>query len=89
MTSRSHKIPAEFQNVCPVADSCTHLCSGTLPGLLRKTSHRDRVGISKAYWGPQIKVGAPQPALSADLDAYTNAESLRFSFDREKNKILT
>ena len=44
-------------------------------------------GISKAYWGPQIKVGAPQPALNTDLDAYTNVESLRFSFDQEKNKI--
>jgi hypothetical protein len=44
-------------------------------------------GISKAYWGPQIKVGPVQPALSADLDAYTNVESLRFSFDQEKNKI--
>lgn len=44
-------------------------------------------GVSKAYWGPQIKVGAPQPALSADMDAYTNVESLRFSFDQEKNKI--
>jgi hypothetical protein len=44
-------------------------------------------GVSKAYWGPQIKVGTPQPALSADLDAYTNVESLRFSFDQEKNKI--
>ena len=43
--------------------------------------------MSKAYWGPQIKVGNPQPALSADMDAYTNVESLRFSFDQEKNKI--
>src|SRR5215472_12255899 len=44
-------------------------------------------GVSKAYWGPQIKVGAVQPALSVDMDAYTNVESLRFSFDQEKNKI--
>lgn len=44
-------------------------------------------GVSKAYWGPQIKVGTPQPALSADFDAYTNVEGLRFSFDQEKNKI--
>jgi hypothetical protein len=44
-------------------------------------------GVSKAYWGPQVKVGNPQPALSADSDAYTNVESLRFSFDQEKNKI--
>jgi hypothetical protein len=44
-------------------------------------------GMSKAYWGPQIKVGSAQRALSADLDAYTDAESMRFSFDQEKNKI--
>jgi hypothetical protein len=44
-------------------------------------------GVSKAYWGPQIKVGPVQPALSADMDAYTNVESLQFKFDQEKNKI--
>jgi hypothetical protein len=44
-------------------------------------------GVSKAYWGPQVKVGTPQPALSADMDAYSNVESMRFSFDQEKNKI--
>lgn len=44
-------------------------------------------GVSKAYWGPQIKVGPVQPALSADLDAYTNVENLHFKFDQEKNKI--
>ena len=45
------------------------------------------VGMSKAYWGPQVKVGPVQPALSSDMDAYTNVESLHFSFDQEKNKI--
>lgn len=44
-------------------------------------------GVSQAYWGPQIKVGPVQPALSVDLDAYTNVESMHFSFDQEKNKI--
>ena len=44
-------------------------------------------GMSKAYWGPQIKVGPVQPALSADMDAYTNVESLHFTFDQEKNRI--
>jgi hypothetical protein len=44
-------------------------------------------GTSKAYWGPQIKVGPVQPALSSDLDAYTNVESLHFSFNQEQNKI--
>jgi hypothetical protein len=44
-------------------------------------------GVSKAYWGPQIKVGPVQPALSSDMDAYTNVESLHFSFNQEQNKI--
>jgi hypothetical protein len=44
-------------------------------------------GVSTAYWGPQIKVGPVQPALSADMDAYTNVESMSFTFDQEKNKI--
>ncbi len=40
-------------------------------------------GQSIAYWGPQIKVGAPQPALNINMDAHTNVESLDFSFDGE------
>jgi hypothetical protein len=36
---------------------------------------------SVAYWGPRIKVGVPQPALSINMDADTNVESLSFSFD--------
>jgi hypothetical protein len=44
-------------------------------------------GMSKAYWGPQIKVGPVQPALSSDLDAYTNVESMNFKFDQQKNKL--
>lgn len=44
-------------------------------------------GVSKAYWGPQIKVGPVQPALSSDMDAYTNVESMAFKFDQQKNKV--
>jgi hypothetical protein len=40
-------------------------------------------GTSFAYWGPEIKVGAPQPALNVDMDAFTNVESLSFNFDAE------
>ncbi len=38
-------------------------------------------GSSTAYWGPQVKVGVPQPALNVNMDAHTNVESLNFSFD--------
>ena len=46
-------------------------------------------GVSKAYWGPQIKSGPVQSALNVDMDAYTNVESLRFNFDQQQNKIPT
>jgi hypothetical protein len=40
-------------------------------------------GASLAYWGPDISklFGSPQPALSINLDASTNIDSLSFSFD--------
>ena len=44
-------------------------------------------GMSFAYWGPEIRMGAPQPALNTDFDAHTNVESLSFSFDSSKAKI--
>lgn len=42
------------------------------------------VGTSKAYWGPEIRIGAPQPALSVNMDALTNVEQLNFNFDKER-----
>jgi hypothetical protein len=41
-------------------------------------------GTNIAYFGPEIKVGVPQPALNVDMDALTNVESLSFSFDPTK-----
>ena len=44
-------------------------------------------GTSKAYWGPEIRVGEPQPALTTGMDAQTNVEELSFNFDKEKKKV--
>jgi len=38
-------------------------------------------GVNIAYWGPEVKVGVPQPALSVNMDAQTNVESLNFTYD--------
>jgi hypothetical protein len=38
-------------------------------------------GASIAYWGPQVRVGPLQPALTIGMGAATNVESLSFSFD--------
>jgi hypothetical protein len=44
-------------------------------------------GANIAYWGPQIKLGVPQPALNINMDAHTNVLSLSFSFDNNLNAI--
>lgn len=43
--------------------------------------------MSKAYWGPEIRVGIPQPALSLALDGpHVNVKSLQFRFDKERKE---
>ena len=44
-------------------------------------------GTSVAYWGPEIKVGAPQPALNTNMDAHTNVESLSFNFNGDSKML--
>lgn len=36
---------------------------------------------SIAYWGPEIRIGVPQPALNLDMDAHTNVGTMSFRFD--------
>jgi hypothetical protein len=44
-------------------------------------------GVSRAYWGPELKVGAPQPALNLSLDGpHDNVNSLSFTFDKERKE---
>lgn len=37
-------------------------------------------GTSQGYFGPQVRIGVPQPALSVNMDAWTNVENLTFSY---------
>jgi hypothetical protein len=39
---------------------------------------------STAYWGPPVRTGLPQPALSVDVGPGTNVESLSFEYDAMK-----
>lgn len=38
-------------------------------------------GMNIGYWGPEIKVGVPQRALSINMDAHTNTDALSFTYD--------
>ena len=44
-------------------------------------------GTSTAYWGPEVKIGVPQPALNVNMDADTNVESLSFTFNNESTSL--
>lgn len=45
-------------------------------------------GVSTAYFGPDIRIPVPQPALNVNMDAHTNVESLSFSLDGMAKKIV-
>jgi len=40
-----------------------------------------RPGLNTAYWGPQVRVGAVQPAISIDLDAAATLDAMTFAAD--------
>ena len=43
--------------------------------------------VSRAYWGPEIRVGVPQSALSLTLDGpHANLKTLNFRFDKERKE---
>ena len=45
------------------------------------------IGASRAYWGPEIRIGIPQPAISFGLGAgLDTCSALSFAYDREKKK---
>jgi hypothetical protein len=45
-------------------------------------------GMSVAYWGPQIKVGVPQPALnSPNMDAFANSTTGSFGFNADGKRL--
>lgn len=46
-----------------------HVTPGPLPG------------ANKAYWGPDLRVGIPQPALSVDMGSRSNVETISFEND--------
>jgi hypothetical protein len=43
---------------------------------------------SIAYFGPDVRIPIPQPALNVNMDAHTNVESLSFTLDGLAKKII-
>jgi len=43
---------------------------------------------SIAYFGPDVRIPVPQPALNVNMDAHTNVESLSFGLDGTARKVV-
>lgn len=83
-------IPAPFESL-PLPTDKTPSQQGTdfqyIEKLAKDASYEFYVtpgpapGTNTAYWGPQVRVGVPQPALSVDMDHVSNIEKISFSAD--------
>jgi hypothetical protein len=81
-------VPAIFQDI-PIPTERIPSHEGTdlayINGLAANVGHTFYIdpgplpGMNTAYWGPEIKIGVPQPALNTNMDAHTNVESLSFN----------
>jgi len=90
-------IPPIFNNI-PILTERVPTQSGTdldyIGGLAQKHGYVFYVEAGPlptqniAYWGPDIRIPHPQPALNINMDAHTNVESLSVSLDGMKKKIL-
>ena len=38
-------------------------------------------GTNFGYWGPEVKTGIPQPALTINMDGQTNTDAMSFTYD--------
>lgn len=68
-TSQSGTDLAQIRRMAQAAGYVFYLDPGPTPG------------TSVGYFGPEIRIGVPQPALTVNSDAGTNVESLSFSYD--------
>jgi hypothetical protein len=88
-------VPAAIPPIIPVIKSPTGQYDGQIgqtdlafiKGIARRCGYVFFVepgplpGQSIAYFGPDIRIPVPQPALNVNMDAHTNVESLSFSLD--------
>ena len=44
-------------------------------------------GMTQAYWGPAIKFGIPLPALSINMDTWTNVDTLHFNYEPDRSTL--
>jgi hypothetical protein len=94
-------VPLAIPPIFPAVTIFTHEIpthTGTDLGYLKKHANNNGYvfyvepgplpGQSIAYWGPDIRIPVPQPALTINMDGHTNVESLTISLDGLAKKIF-
>lgn len=56
-------------------------------GYIFRMEAGDVPGVTFAYWGPQIQLGLPQPALTVDSGHADTVESLSFRYDKDGTEV--
>ena len=74
----AHQVGTDFQYSDKLAKDAGHefyMTPGPAPG------------TNTAYWGPTIRVGLPQPALTIDMDAASTVDAVSFSADGNASEL--
>lgn len=74
----AHQTGTDFQYVSKLAQEAGHefyITPGPAPG------------TNTAYWGPPIRVGLPQPALTIDMDQASTVDAVSFSADGNASEL--
>jgi len=90
-------LPSLFTEFVPPTERTTSQSGTDLSHIRKLTGQTGHVfyvepgpvpGRSIAYFGPDIRIPVPQPALNVNMDAETNVESLSFSLDGQAKEVL-
>jgi hypothetical protein len=90
-------MPTIFPNFSSPTERIPTQVGTDLEHIRRLSSHHGYVfyvepsaipGMNIAYWGPDVRVPIPQPALNVNFDAHSNVESLSISLDGTAKKIV-
>lgn len=74
----AHQVGTDFQYISKLASDAAHefyITPGPAPG------------TNTAYWGPEIRVGLPQPAITIDMDEASNVDTVSFSADANASEL--
>lgn len=69
-------------------DKCFLMQLASRNGYIFRIRPGPKLGENTAYWGPLIRVGIPQRALTLDMGSATNVHSINFNYDATRPTLM-